>query len=198
MKYPPICQKIADKQIEKMEKLKKEATKPESVKMYDSIIKAFKKKTQKFLDNCSSAYLNDDKCTGTLFESGDDAVIVKKLMEKMVKESDVKLNSKEYNMAKTLILGMRKEMFGKKKDVLKDGFYEKLDKNDVAQLKEFGAKTGCTKVNPFNDVKTNKTMKSITKRFMNVINKKLINSKTSKSKSKGKRSTKKRRPSSTR
>jgi hypothetical protein len=126
-------------------------------------------------------------------------------MEKVIKENGIKLNSKEYNLSKTIILDLRKEMFGKKKDVLKNGFYEKLDKNDVAQLKEFGAKTGCIKVNPFNDVKTNKMMKSITKRAMNVIKKKLMNSKTSKSSktskggkpSKGKRSTKKRRTSST-
>jgi hypothetical protein len=40
-------------------------------------------------------------------------------------------------------LALRKEIFGKKTTVLKDGFYEKLDKETVTNLKKNGATSGC-------------------------------------------------------
>jgi hypothetical protein len=48
------------------------------------------------------------------------------------------------NSTITMLKGFRKQMFGKKNSVLKDGFYEKLNSKTVKQLKKKGALSGCT------------------------------------------------------
>jgi len=75
-------------------------------------------------------------CKSTLFESGD----ADKLPASFLKELKKITKSKD---ALDYQLGLRKEIFGKKNSVLKNGFYEKLDAETVKNLKNRGATSGC-------------------------------------------------------
>jgi hypothetical protein len=75
-------------------------------------------------------------CKNTLFESGDP----NQLSSSFIKELKKITKTKD---AVDFQLGLRKEIFGKKTNVLKDGFYEKLDAETVKNLKKKGATSGC-------------------------------------------------------
>jgi hypothetical protein len=75
-------------------------------------------------------------CKNTLFEAGDPDKLPASFLKELKKISKSK-DALDYQ------LGLRKEIFGKKKNVLKDGFYEKLDKETVTNLKKKGATSGC-------------------------------------------------------
>ncbi len=85
------------------------------------------------------AYCNPT-CEGTLFQPKkgfSNAAIKKKIMR----------NHPTSKWTRNMILktskSMRANIFGKKTDVLKNGFYEKLSKKTVAELKKKGAISGC-------------------------------------------------------
>lgn len=48
------------------------------------------------------------------------------------------------DMLKEMIINQRKGIFGKKTDVLKDSYYEKLGPKTIKKLKKEGATSGCT------------------------------------------------------
>lgn len=86
------------------------------------------------LDNCARYFCNEG-CEGTMFEDGPPD----KLSEKTRKF----LKSKELIK---LIKQSRRNIFGKKNSVLKDGFYEGMNPKRLNQLKKEGAISGCTLV----------------------------------------------------
>jgi hypothetical protein len=97
---------------------------------------------KKSQEMCKKGYCNPT-CEGTIFESG-------KAFPKSVQNETQKNfpgNTKTAKTARNSIIGiqkfMRKKIFGKKTNVLKDGFYEKLSKKTVADLKKSGAISGC-------------------------------------------------------
>lgn len=78
------------------------------------------------IQSCTKAYCNPS-CSKTMFQSGKDfprGVTGNKALEPYIKNT-------------------RKSIFGKKTNVLKDGFYEGLSKSDLKGLKESGAISGC-------------------------------------------------------
>lgn len=94
--------------------------------------KTYKKKTIKDIKNrCNNMYCNEG-CIGTLFEEGSpDKLPVK--YDRTNKSKDFL----DFNLEK------RKQMFGKKTNVLKDNFYKELTKSAIHKLKEKGAISGC-------------------------------------------------------
>ena len=78
---------------------------------------------------CRQTYLNPG-CKGTFLEPG------KKFSKQYLK-----------TVKKSRLAGLiksRKGIFGKKTDVLINGFYEKLPKKFIKDLKKHGATSGCT------------------------------------------------------
>ena len=75
-------------------------------------------------------------CKNTLFESGDPNQLTPSFIKELKKISKTK-DALDYQLA------LRKEIFGKKNNVLKNGFYEKLDSETVNNLKKRGATSGC-------------------------------------------------------
>jgi hypothetical protein len=93
-------------------------------------IKKNKNNTDKIeLDNCKNDYCNAT-CKNTMYEPGN------KLSKSFVKR--LKLKTSE-----TYFHTRRKEIFGNKTNVLKDGFYEKISSRDVNEMKKLGAISGC-------------------------------------------------------
>jgi hypothetical protein len=108
----------------------------------DKLAKTLKIKSTKFtqkekkdsVKKCFKAYCNPT-CKGTIFQDGKEFPKNITLTSKKKKIRD---------LAITMLKGFRKQMFGKKNSVLKDGFYEKLNSKTVKQLKKKGALSGCT------------------------------------------------------
>jgi uncharacterized protein YjgD (DUF1641 family) len=76
----------------------------------------------------------------------------------MIKLMNAESKLKHNELLKEIYLQKRKEIFGNKTDVLNDGFYEKLSKKDIDQLKADGATSCCSTVSP------NYVLKSASKR----------------------------------
>ena len=79
---------------------------------------------------CESEYCNPT-CKGTILESG-------KNIPKEIKNEYKNMNFMIKNQIQT-----RKKIFGKKTNVLKNDFYEKLSIKNVKSLKKNGATSGC-------------------------------------------------------
>ena len=77
-------------------------------------------------------------CLGTLFEEGDPTKLPKEIIKRFKGDKSML----------DLLLERRKEIFGKKTNVLKDDFYEGLKKNKVNKTKKKGAISGCVKMLP--------------------------------------------------
>jgi len=114
------------KEKNKYEKLKKKMKK---------IFKITKKKEREYIENCKKGYCNPG-CKDTFFEQGS------KTPEGAFDEA--KKQGIYNKMFIKTIKKMRKEIFGKKKNVLKNDMYEKLSKKDVKTLRKQGAISGCT------------------------------------------------------
>jgi len=129
-------QEFKDRQI-KMKAYIKEYPKSGNVKYFKKMLKnmTLKKMKKKRIDDYRKTMCNPT-CKSTLFESGD----ADKLPASFIKELKKISKSKD---ALDYQLGLRKEIFGKKNTVLKNGFYEKLDKETVTNLKKKGATSGC-------------------------------------------------------
>jgi hypothetical protein len=163
-KYPRICDEIIKHDIEYYESIKMQPNN-KTKKMIDSVIKNMKSDQykKKNLARCKKLYLNP-KCDTTIFETGDDETITKKIIREfnksMRKEYKYKPGTKNYDSMKQLYLDIRKDLFKKDSSVLKDGFYKGLSSKDVAQLKEKGAISGCTRTSDFKILKIQKTRKN--------------------------------------
>ena len=88
-------------------------------------------KDKSMRNSCKNAFCNQG-CKDSIFEDGP----VNQLPESMKQQ----YTSKEM---RKFWLTQRKKTFGKKKSVLKDGFYHKLTPKTIQRLKKEGAISGC-------------------------------------------------------
>lgn len=93
---------------------------------------------KKMLDECVKGYCNPS-CKGTIFEAGSD--LPKSLVQKLKKDLKTKKN---FDMVVKILKQTRKNVFGKKKNVLVNSFYENLPKKQVDRLIKDGALSGCS------------------------------------------------------
>ena len=100
------------------------------------IRKSMRKDKKKNIETCKKAYCNPE-CKGTIFEKGTS-------IPKEVFNQDIFKKGPLKDMLKEMIVNQRKEIFGKKTDVLKDSFYEKLSPKTIKKLKSNGATSGCS------------------------------------------------------
>jgi hypothetical protein len=100
------------------------------------IRKSMKKDRKAIIASCKKAYCNPE-CKGTLFEKGTSP-------PKELFNQDIFKKGPLKDMLKEMIVNQRKEIFGKKTDVLKDSYYEKLGPKTIKKLKSNGATSGCT------------------------------------------------------
>lgn len=94
---------------------------------------------KKSQDTCAMAYCNPT-CEGTLFQPK------KGFLNAAIKEKIMRNHPTSkwtQNMMLKASKTMRAKIFGKKTNVLKNGFYEKLSKKAVAEMKKKGAISGC-------------------------------------------------------
>jgi hypothetical protein len=115
------------------------------------------KHRKQIMKSCKLGYYNDKKCSGTIFEPGNDKTVIDNVM----KSRKMKPDSFAYNFTKALLISMRKNIT-RNKNYLQDGFYSKLSKKDVAQLKSKGATSGCAIINPLNQKRVNSFVKKNT------------------------------------
>lgn len=95
-----------------------------------------KEKSIKILkDGCELNFCNKG-CLGTIFEEGDPNKLPSELSKRF----------KGNKPFLDVLLLTRKEMFGKKTSVLKEDFYEELNKKTVNKTKKKGAISGCVKI----------------------------------------------------
>ncbi len=99
-------------------------------------ITGLNKKSQ---NTCAVSYCNPT-CEGTLFQPGK-GFPAAALKRKITKNNPFSKGTQKFLLSayKT----MRTKIFGKKTNVLKNGFYEKLSKQTVTDLKKKGAISGC-------------------------------------------------------
>jgi len=118
-----VMHKTMKEGLDKMIKKRREFTK----KLHS------KASMKKALDGCKRAYCNIG-CKGTMFESGSE--VPKEIYDKI---KDKKLAE----AFKPMFELRRKQIFGKKTNVLNDNFYEKIRPAMVKQMKKDGALSGC-------------------------------------------------------
>jgi hypothetical protein len=104
--------------------------------------KAYQAKSRKALlktipRECNMYYCNKT-CKNTLFEAG------RNKYPPLPKE--YAKNKEMTTLLTKLQKQTKKEMFGDKDNVLKDGFYEKLSPQKVKRLKQNGATSGCVRM----------------------------------------------------
>jgi len=96
-----------------------------------------KKSKKKRIDEYRNTLCNPG-CKDTVFEPGPPDKLTSSYIKKLKKEPKAKEKGLvEYQ------LSIRKELFGKNTNVLKDGFYQALDSDTVKKLKKKGAISGC-------------------------------------------------------
>ena len=125
-----IIKKIRESKTKKsIEKWKKEKNEN------DEKIYFFNKHTNEkgVFDNCVSSYCNPG-CKNTFYEEGT------KLSKGYFKRMKI---TKKNDYLRKFFEWDRKRAFGKKTNVLKDDFYEKISKQKVNKLKKIGAISGC-------------------------------------------------------
>lgn len=116
-------------------------------KIGNTFAKAFKQKSlkldtvfntpamhKKMLQSCIKGYCNPS-CKNTIFQDGKH---FPKTLEKKLKKE------KRGDQVLYTIKNMRKSIFGKKKSVLKNDFYNRLSNKNTKTLKKNGAISGCT------------------------------------------------------
>lgn len=84
-------------------------------------------------DNCKMTFQNPT-CKGTFFEPG------KGFSKEFIRKQKLKGDMLKFSMQQ------RKEVFGNKTDVLVNGFYEKLSRKYINELKKQGATSACTRL----------------------------------------------------
>jgi hypothetical protein len=87
---------------------------------------------KEFTKQCEKIYCNPT-CKETMFQSGHG--IPPRLENELRQTSDATAN---------VIKQMRRKMFGKRTNVLRNGFYERLRDKDVDKARANGAQSGCT------------------------------------------------------
>jgi hypothetical protein len=137
-KCDTFCKDFVKRQIKRVKTFRKRLAKTfKGVKGMEGFGKGLdnvKIEEENMHEQCKKGYCNED-CKDTLFQDGS-------LPPSIVKSFEGTKAHKA--LFKTIIETQRKEMFGKKKSVLKDSFYEGLTDKDVKRLKKEGATSGCT------------------------------------------------------
>jgi hypothetical protein len=119
----------------KMDCEKKLKSFKEQMENFDKALKKNKNKGNKLeLKICKKYYCNKG-CKETILEDGEPDILPKSLLKQFKNDKDI-LD----NLRKT-----RKELFGKKKSVLKDGFFEGIKSKTLKNLKKEGAISGCVR-----------------------------------------------------
>jgi len=134
-----VMRKTMKEGLDKMIKKRREFTK----KIHS------KASMKKALDDCKRAYCNIG-CKGTMFESGSEV------------PKEVYNNIKDNKLAeaiKPMFELKRKQIFGKKTNVLNDNFYEKINPSLVKKMKKDGALSGC--VNPETEALLKQMIKNV-------------------------------------
>jgi hypothetical protein len=104
----------------------------------DKMLEGFrsKKARETLKKECMKGYCNPE-CKNTVFQSGKNApeALYTSFQEK------TKLNK---TMAKSAVNTLRKKVFGKRTNVLKNSFYNRLTAKNVTRARKQGALSGCT------------------------------------------------------
>ena len=136
-----FCQAYQKKTVKLMDALDTHLMKsltPADKKKYKAYQTKSRKATLKKIPlECKKYYCNKT-CKNTLFEAG------RNKYPPLPKEY---AKNKEMTALITKVRKQtKKDMFGDKDDVLKDGFYEKLSSQKVKKLKQNGATSGCVRM----------------------------------------------------
>jgi len=123
-----------------LNKNKKDPSTKNLVNIFRKMLKkiTLKKRLQKGKEDYRQVFCNPT-CKATLFETGDPdrlSPALIKALKKELKETDTPFVAKFWEK-------QRKELFGKDKNVLKDGFYKDIDETIVKRLRNRGAISGC-------------------------------------------------------
>jgi len=101
-----------------------------------------KKRMKKGEEDYRQVFCNPE-CKATLFEAGEPDYLSPALVKVLKKElKDFQL---DFNLADWVEI--RKQLFGKDKNVLKDGFYKGIGQKTVKTLRNRGALSGCYQEN---------------------------------------------------
>lgn len=154
------CENVFPKKMKiMMDKVKNNMRKkmsPEQKKIFNKTLQTNSQQAKDMLEYqkelCNDSYCNPT-CKGTIFEPGTkipNAVFTKgkKLLSLQLKNTP-KMIPKANKTFNHIMTNMRQNIFGTKKNVLKDGFYEKLPSDKVKLLKKEGAISGCAIAYPF-------------------------------------------------
>jgi hypothetical protein len=160
-----VCNELLQNKINSFVKLMKKINPKITKKELQPKIEEIKNH-KRTMDDCILSYYNDSNCKGTIFEPGKNH---DKIIENILGKKDIKKGTPLYKLTRSLLLPMRKDIFGKKDNVLVDNFYEGLSKSDVAQLKSKGATSGCTKINPFDSKAVQKTKSNLVNKMSKVL-----------------------------
>lgn len=111
-----------------------------TVTLFRKILKrmTLKRRIQKGKEDYHQTFCNPT-CKATLFEAGDPDRLSPALIKSIKKE--LKVIDTKFNLE--FWLKGRKDLFGKDKNVLKDGFYKGIDEKIVKKLRNRGAISGC-------------------------------------------------------
>ena len=114
------------------------------VSLFKKMLKrtTLKKRIQRGKEDYRQVFCNPT-CSATLFEPGEPDHLTPGLIKALKKELrvlDIKFNSNDW-------VEQRKQLFGKDKNVLKDGFYKGIGQKTVKTLRNRGALSGCYQEN---------------------------------------------------
>ncbi len=132
--------------ISEVDKCVKKFCEPQSKKIVKDITyKSNFKKNKKYINKltneikelCEIDHCNPG-CKGTIFEKGKPNILPK------IRVKLKGVNSKTKKMVNKYRRETRKKLFGKKKDILKDNFYEELPSTNIKNTKKKGGISGCT------------------------------------------------------
>lgn len=126
-----FCKGFVQRQIKRVKTFRKALGKTFKIKDVGSDNAQMEKE---FRAQCEKGYCNEG-CMNTIFQDGS--------LPPSVIQS-FKGTKENKALFKAMIETSRKGIFGKKKSVLKNSFYEGLPEKDVKRLKKEGATSGCT------------------------------------------------------
>ena len=146
-KLEKFKKKISKKLIPRMTKNMSPSHKKMFIKNFNKSFFLKDKKTKEWeKQNCKNSYCNP-KCKDTLFQEGT------KIPKEVFKHSksrlshtikEPKLFARTYKNTVKSLKHIRKHIFGEKKNILKNDFYEKLPLKTINKLKKQGAISGCS------------------------------------------------------
>ena len=129
-----FCKKRVLKEHQKLKNLGKVIRKTLKVKTVNKAKRAIfdSDRIKRLNAKCESQHCNP-QCKDTIFESGKN---IPKALKNKYKNMKFMINIERQT---------RKNIFGNKTNVLKNGFYEKLPKKNIKSMKKNGAISGCIK-----------------------------------------------------